>query len=130
MKSEKQVVRAYVDAFNRGDLDALCGLFALDAQIWGVLGWGGLEQARPVWKDLIESLQINLTVQAIVSEGGAVVVRYTERGKSVKPFRGRPATGKSFELLAMEWFEVKDGLIQKRWGARDSASMARQLEWQ
>jgi hypothetical protein len=27
----------------------------------------------------------------------------------------------------MEWFEVRDGLIQRRWGARDSASINRQM---
>lgn len=33
------------------------------------------------------------------------------------------------ELLAMEWSELKDGRIQRRWGARDSAAQARQLGW-
>jgi hypothetical protein len=46
-----------------------------------------------------------------------VVARYTERGKSVKPFRGLGPTNKTHELLAMEWFEVNN-LIQRRWGTR------------
>jgi len=29
--------------------------------------------------------------------------------------------------VAMEWFTIKDGRIQNRWGARDSASQARQI---
>jgi len=32
-----------------------------------------------------------------------------------------------YELVAMEWFVIHDGKIQRRWGARDSASQARQL---
>jgi hypothetical protein len=40
-----------------------------------------------------------------------------------------PATGKSYEMVAMEWFEIKDGLIHRRWGARDSASQSKQLGW-
>jgi hypothetical protein len=39
------------------------------------------------------------------------------------------ATEKSYELEAMEWFEVKDGLIHRRLGARDSASQGKQLGW-
>jgi steroid delta-isomerase-like uncharacterized protein len=130
MGSDRDVVLAYVDCFNRGDLEGLCRLFAPDAQIWGVLGFGGLEVARPVWKDLMECLQLHLQVEGLVADGGVVAVRYKESGTAIKPFRGQPATGKTYELLAMEWFEVKDGLISRRWGARDSASMARQIGWQ
>ncbi|HEX8913536.1 MAG TPA: nuclear transport factor 2 family protein, partial [Humisphaera sp.] len=119
----------YVDAFNRGDLDAVCATFAPDAQIFGVLGWGGLDVARPIWRDLIDCLQMRLEVVGVVEEGDAVAVRYVERGTSAKPFRGSPATGKGYEVTAMEWFEVRDGLIRKRWGARDSAAMGRQMGW-
>ena len=127
MSSPKDVVRAYVDAFNRGDLEALCGLFTPDAQIWGVLGWGTLEQARPVWKDLIECLAMNLQIDAIIAENHVVAVRYTERGKSIKAFRGAGPTGRNYEITAMEWFEIQDGRIHRRWGARDSMALSRQL---
>src|ERR1700738_306267 len=125
MAQEKEVILAYVDAFNRGDVDAVCSLFAADAEVWGVLGWGTIEQARPVWKDLMECLQVHLRVDGIAVDGGTVVARYTERGTSVKAFRGMGPTGKSYEILAMEWFEVRDGKIERRWGARDSGSQNR-----
>jgi predicted ester cyclase len=54
-------------------------------------------------------------------------VRYTERGTFTGPFRGQTPTGKSYELVAMEWFVVRDGRIHRRWGARDSAAQARQI---
>jgi steroid delta-isomerase-like uncharacterized protein len=127
LQQNKAVVLAYVDAFNRGDLDGLCRLFAPDAQVWGVLGFGGLDVVRPVWKDLIECLQMKLRVEAMVAEGDIVAVRYVESGTSVRTFRGLGPTGKSYELVAMEWFVVKDGLIHRRWGARDFASQSRQL---
>jgi predicted ester cyclase len=28
----------------------------------------------------------------------------------------------------MEWFEIENGKIKRRWGARDAASQARQLD--
>ncbi len=127
MKTAQEVVLAYVDAFNRGDVDGVCSLFASDATIWGVTGWGSPAEARPVWKDLMEALQIQLTVDGMVLQGETVVVRYTERGTSVRSFRGLGPTHRSYELLAMEWFEVADGLIRRRWGTRDSGSLNRQL---
>lgn len=128
-EENSRIVLAYVDAFNRGDLEALCALFTPDAQIHGVLGWGGKEVVKPIWHDLTHCLQIPLQVDAIISEGNTITVRYTERGKAVQPFRGLPATGRTYELVALEWFEVKNGLIHRRWAARDSARQARQLGW-
>ena len=126
-EQNKRVVLDYVDAFNRADLDAVCELFAPDALIHGALGWGGIEAARPVWSDLMRCFQISLEVDAVVAEGDSVAVRYTERGRSVASFRGGPVTGREYEMIAMEWFLVKEGHIKRRWGARDSAAMFRQL---
>src|SRR5437764_2253976 len=101
MSANKQIVLEYVKAFNRGDVEGVCNLFAADAQIWGVMGWGTPRDARPIWKDLMECLQTQLTVDAILEEGSSVAVRYTERGISVKPFRGQGPTNRPYELLAM-----------------------------
>ena len=123
----KELVVSYVDAFNRGDLERVCGLFTGDALVWGVLGWGEIEKVRPIWKELIESLRISFKIEGIIAEGNIVAVRYTESGKSVSSFQGLGPTGKKYEITAMEWFEIKGDRIHRRWGARDSASQYRQL---
>ena len=123
----KNVVLQYVDAFNRGDMAALQQLFAPDALVYGVLGWGGLDKAIPIWREIRAAFAIQLQVEAMVAEGDTVAVRYTERGTSNGPFRGQPATGQSYEIVAMEWFLMQDGKIQRRWGARDSATQFRQM---
>lgn len=125
--ANKQVVLNYVEAFNRGDYEALAGMFTEDALIYGVLGWGGLEQVIPIWRMIREAFAITLRVEAMIEEGDTVAVRYTERGTSVGPFGEQAATGKSFEVVAMEWFVLRDGRIHRRWGARDSASQFRQM---
>lgn len=124
----KALVKRYVDAFNRGDLDGLCALFAPDAVVHGVLGWGPVSKVRTVWQALIESYRMQLQVESMVAEGDVVAVRYVERGTSTAPFLGGPpATGRSYEIVAMEWFEVEGGLIRRRWGARDSGAQLRQM---
>jgi hypothetical protein len=122
MRSNKETVLAYVDAFNRGDVDALCALFAADAKIYGVLGWGGLDRVRPVWEALMRSFAMRLEVDAIIAEDDVVAVRYTESGASFQPCC-QDATGATYEVIAMEWFEVRNGVIQRRWCARDAASV-------
>jgi len=126
-ETNKAVVQQYVEAFNRGDLDALRALFTPDAVIHGVLGSGGLEVAAPVWRELHAAFGVTLTVEDLVAEGDRVAARYTERGTFVGPFRGQPPTGRSYEIGAMEWFILRDGRIARRWGARDSAAQARQI---
>lgn len=126
-EQNKQTVLAYVDAFNRGDIDELRTLFADDALVYGVLGWGGMDQVVPIWREIKAAFDLQLTVEEIISQGDTVAVRYTERGTSRGSFRGGPVTGKSFEVVAMEWFIIKDGKIHRRWGARDNAAQMRQM---
>jgi steroid delta-isomerase-like uncharacterized protein len=123
----KRVVRAYVDAFNRGDTETLRALFTDDAVVHGVLGWGELDRAIPVWQTLHDTFAVELHVDAMVEEGDVVAVRYTERGTSVGEFRGQKPTGGSYEIVAMEWFEMSGGKIRRRWGARDMATQLRQM---
>lgn len=127
VEQNKAVVREYVEAFSRGDWDRLRGLFTADAVVQGVLGWGGLEVVFPIWQDLHGSFGIHLTLESLAAEDDIVAARFTERGTFTQPFRGSEATGKSYEVVAMEWFEFRDGRIARRWGARDSASISRQL---
>ena len=65
----------------------------------------------------------------MIAEGDVVAVRYKETGTALAPFFDKPATGKSYEVVAMEWFVVRAGKIERRWGARDAASQAEQLGW-
>jgi steroid delta-isomerase-like uncharacterized protein len=125
--ANKQIVLAYVDAFNRGDLDQLRALFTEDALVYGVLGWGGMDQVVPIWREIKAAFDLQLTVEEMIAEDDIVAVRYIERGTSRGPFRGGPVTGKSFEVVAMEWFIMKEGKIHRRWGARDNAAQMRQM---
>lgn len=122
-----KIVLEYVDAFNRADLTALENLFGPDALVFGVLGWGVIDEVAPIWRELQSAFAIKLKVESMISDGDTVAVRYQERGTSVGPFRGLEPTGKSFEVVSMEWFIIKDGKIHRRWGARDTASQFRQM---
>jgi steroid delta-isomerase-like uncharacterized protein len=123
----KAVVRRYVEAFNRGDLGGLKALLAEDAEIQGVMGKGLFERIEPIWRQLIEGYGIQFKVEGLIAEGNVVAARYVETGTFRKPAFGNQPTGRTYELVAMEWFEIEGGKIKRRWGARDAASQARQL---
>ena len=126
-EDSKAVVREYVNAFNRGDLQRLKALLADDAEIQGVKGKGTFEKVEPVWRQLIDGYGVHLTIEGLIAEGNIVAVRYLESGTFRAPAFGNQPTGRSYELVAMEWFEIEKGKIKRRWGARDAAAQARQL---
>jgi len=70
-EANKGVVLSYVHAFNRGDRDAVCAQFTPDALVWGVLGWGRIDKVRPIWRELIECLEMQLHVDAMVHRPAA-----------------------------------------------------------
>jgi predicted ester cyclase len=126
--AHKEIIRNYAAAFSAGDFTRLRALFTTDAEIQGVLGWGHIDElAMPVWRDLHAAFGTQLKIEALAADGDLVAARYTETGTFRAPFRGQEPTGRSYELVAMEWFEMKDGKIRRRWGARDSGAMSRQL---
>ncbi|HET6970525.1 MAG TPA: ester cyclase [Phenylobacterium sp.] len=126
----KETVRAYVDAFNDGDWDRMGELFTPDGEIVGVLGSAPLERALPIWRELHEGMTSRLEIVALAEDGENVAARLRESGRFVGAFRGLAdlePTGRCYELLAMEWFEFSDGRIRRRWGARDAATLRRQV---
>ena len=59
-EQNKQIVLAYVDAFNRCDIDELCTIFTDDALVYGVLGWGGMDQVVPIWREIKAAFDVNI----------------------------------------------------------------------
>lgn len=126
----KQAVLSYIEAFNRGDIDTLCALFSPDALIYGPLGWGCIDKVKAIWHAKMKSFNVNLQVQSIIAEDDVVAVRCIERGKSTQPFRAEPELCDTYEVVEMEWFEIRNGFIHRRWCARDSVSIYKKMSMQ
>lgn len=128
--TNEDVVRAYVDAFNAADWERLTALFTEDANIRGVLGWGSIDIALPIWRELHASMRMRLQIDDLVASGDKAAALLTETGSFDGPFRGlhgREPTGKPYTIVAIEWFEFHDGRIARRWAARDSGAITNQV---
>jgi hypothetical protein len=115
-------IREYTDAFNEGEFERLLAQFADDAVIHGVLGSAPIQQVEPVWRELHEGMAMVLSPRDAVVDSNAVVVRYVERGCFRGSFRGlagHAPTNRSYEVTAIEWFQLSGGKIRERWGLRD-----------
>lgn len=128
VERNKELVRKYVELFNAGEVERIFDeLSTEDIVIQGVLGKGGREIVLPIWRELHSGLAMRLSITEMAAEGETVAVMFKETGTFRGVFRGMQPTGKSYEIVAMEWFHFRDGKIAARWGARDSASIMRQV---
>lgn len=128
--TNEEIVRAYVEAFNTGNWGRMHILYAPDANIRGVLGWGSLEVALPIWRELHEYMHMRLQIDDLIVTGDKAAALLTETGTFAGPFRGldgHEPTGKNYEIVAIEWFDFIHGRIGRRWAARDSAAITRQV---
>ncbi len=128
VEHNKEVVRKYVELFNAGEMERIFDeLSTEDVVIQGVLGKGRREIVLPIWHELHSGLAMKLSITEMAAEGNTVAVLIKETGTFRGIFRGMQPTGKSYEIVAMEWFHFRDGKIAARWGARDSAAIMRQV---
>lgn len=128
--TNEDLVRAYVEAFNAADWKRMTDLFTSDAVIRGVLGWGNLDVALPIWRELHENMAMRLRLEDVIVSADKAAALFTETGRFVGPFRGlvgKEPTGRPYEIVAIEWFEFENGRIARRSAARDSGAITRQV---
>ena len=108
------VVRAIVDARQRGDLEAALRLIAPESLDQG-------ERAtREDWRRKWELMRAGspdmevVTVQSI-EDGEWVANRYAIRGTHTGDFFGQPPTGQRFETRGMDMIRVRDGRLVEHW---------------
>ncbi len=68
-----------------------------------------------------------ITVEDVIAEGDKVVTRYTGEWTDTRGFRGRPATGKTVRITAIQIFRIVDGKIVESWANRDDLGALQQL---
>ena len=91
------------------------------------MGKGDFQMALKIWTALHNAFALQLEIEDMIAEGDRVAVRFLESGTFRQPFFDKQPTGKTYKVIAMEWFQFHDGKIAERWGARDSASIFKQL---
>ena len=114
MRSPKEVVKAWVDAFNRADLEALAALYAEDAINHQVM-WEPL-QGRSSIREMLHSefdrAEMTCLVENIFEDGDWAILEW----RDPKGLRG------------CGFFNVVGGLIRYQRGYWDQLSFLRQQE--
>jgi steroid delta-isomerase-like uncharacterized protein len=126
----KEIVRRFaVEFINEGNYATAEELLAEDIADHTPLGEttgresvvDTLKTVRTAFPDFV------VTLQAIVSEHDTVAVRMTQRGTHQGTFMGIEPTGNTFEIEAMVFVRLEDGMIVERWSRPDVLGLLRQL---
>ncbi len=132
IEENKQVILDFVEASERGDVEAAAAYFADKGINHGMkVTRDGI---RMVLQDLATTFEGATEVQTVVAEGDWVAVRTMTRGKhvgkNIVPINmltpGTEPTGRDFAIQIIHMFRLADGKITEHWAGRDDLS----LHWQ
>lgn len=124
----KDLVRRYVDTWNRGDVAALCDFFSPDMIHHTRTGGHGYESVKGIIAAFMGAFSdLHFDLEDIVAEDDRVVTRMTARATQSGNFMGVPATGKKIECAVVGIARVQGDKIVEHWGVTDELAMMQQL---
>ena len=123
------VARAYIDAFNSGDVDALDALLAEDYVHSGAVV---SQQDREIHKERLLTNRAafpdgHYDVQDIFSDGDNVVARWVFTGTLQAPYAGVEPAGQHVAVRGVHIHRVSCGKIEETWNNGDGLGLLRQI---
>jgi steroid delta-isomerase-like uncharacterized protein len=133
MSKGTEFVNTWLDAVNRGDLEALVGMCQPDVELSNPDGvFRGHEGVRAAFKPVIDATSERQSqVTNIVESGDAVVAEFIFRVKHTGPLATAmgvvPPTNKSGGIAIMAVYELRDGKLAASRGLYDRLDLMTQL---
>jgi len=126
LEENKAIVRRFVEAYNKGNLDLLDDLVAPDYfDHTHQLSPEGLKQvinmALKAFPDYHEA------IEDIIAEGDKVWVRIKATGTHTGEFMGLAPTGKKIKMMFADMFRIVNGKLVEYWEVRDQLDFLKQL---
>lgn len=131
-EANKEIVRSFADAGNRGDLDAFDDLLAPDfvrhCEATPEVNVTSCEDFKQFYRDTAQTFpDQRMTLDALVAEGDRVAFWGTFTGTQEGPMGPFPPTGRRLESQAAGMFRIERGRIAELWVTWDNVSGLVQL---
>jgi len=126
LEENKAIVRRFVEAYNKGNLDLLDDLVSPDfVDHAHQLSPEGVKQvirmALKAFPDYHE------TIEDIIAEGDRVWVRIEATGTNTGEWMGLAPTGKKITMMFADMFRIANGKLVEYWEVRDQLDFLKQL---
>jgi predicted ester cyclase len=131
MQDPKLVVRAFVDAHNRHDIEKLMGYLAEDSRMLDVaapIPLNSKADVRKLYEMIFESLpDIHFEITGMVCEGNEVFAAFRTTANGKGKWMGRDITGMKCDVFEGVHMRIANGQIQNTMFYSDSATLSKQL---
>jgi predicted ester cyclase len=137
-EANKELVRRHFEeVFNRQNFSVCEEIMAEDYVEHAVAPFGrsapgrvnGPQAMRQTAEWLLAQFpDMQMTIEAMVSEGDTVAVRILSEGTNLGPLNGGiPPTGRRFSAHQSHWYRVADGKLAEHWATREDLPAMLQL---
>lgn len=131
MSSSKELLKIWIEAFNRRDLDAVVECYAEDAVNFQVAAGepaAGREEIRQETAEFFKGFPDAWSkIENLLADGDWAAWEWLGGGTFTGEFYGIDPTGKSFEIRGCGFFNFKDGQIIYQRGYWDKLSWFSQI---
>jgi steroid delta-isomerase-like uncharacterized protein len=130
-EQNKQVVRQYIEAFNRQDTERLGQLVSSTNQSFEFSGmhtsmdWNRTQQFFAIFWTAFPDLSAK--IEDIVAEGDKVAIRVLNTGTHKGDFQGIPPTGKRVSFEGRDFMALRDGKIVEQQAGVDMMELMQQI---
>ncbi len=130
-QKNKQVVRQYIEAFNRQDTERLGQLVSSTNQSFQFSGmrssmdWNRTKQFFAVFWSAFPDLSAK--IEEMVAEGDKIAIRVTNTGTHKGEFQGTPPTGNKVSFGGRDFLTLRNGKIVEQRAGVDMMELMQQI---
>jgi ketosteroid isomerase-like protein len=131
IESNKSLVRRFYEEIDKGNLDAMDELVAVDYLDHAPPPFPGLapgrEGLKQGFKIFWEATPGYHRIEDQIAEGDKVVTRLTCFGKHAGDLPGAPRTGNDLKMTAITIHRIADGKLVEKWAEKDILGFLQQI---
>jgi steroid delta-isomerase-like uncharacterized protein len=130
-EANKELVRRFYEEIDKGNLDAMDELVAVDYIDHNpppipdlAPGREGLKQAFKLFWEATPGYH---RIEDQIAEGDKVVTRLTSFGKHEGDLPGAPRTGNEMKMTSITIHRIENGKLAEKWSEKDMISLLQQI---
>jgi C-1 hydroxylase len=127
-KDSKDLIRRYVDTWNKGDIEGLSRFWALDMIHHTRSKKQGFDEVKQVVAEFAKAFpDLRFQLDDIVAEGDRVATRMIAHATHLGAYMGVPPTGKKVSCSVIGVARVVGDKIAEHWGVTDELAIMAQI---
>lgn len=127
-EDNKALVRAYIETWNRGDLEGMSKFWAPNMVHHTRMGSHDFREVVTIVADFMAAFpDLKFEIDDLVADGDRVASRMTARATHTGEYMGVPATGKTVSCSVFGIARIADGKLVEHWGVTDELHLMQQI---